>query len=336
MAWDLADSILIGLLLIIVAMLMYNIGVSKGEKSLRARSDLIRPSLKDIQIEGSFEVKKGDLNDIVKMINKEEYITSNFFNILKQGNRIILQSTRIINHGKDYLKRLGEIRPGIPHELVLFFKEKDDEHFLIETLCRPIMYYQISQSVQFDFLQTNVEDAQAQCIQFTKEIMNSLNAKIIKYPATINKEELFIYDYYSNTPQHNEIDLQVQQILSTASNEILYCGWVDREFLGYLENAKTNGANVRIITKSPDASSKTVKLDFERLKGFFKDNVKINPLLHDRFLICDDQLIVGSYYLTSDGRTRYESVIYTSDDKIILRAKQHFELIWNDQNSHKA
>jgi hypothetical protein len=336
MAIENADLILFALFVVMAVLITYSYGFSKGENSLRARSDLVRPSLKDIQIEGTFRVKKENLDDVLKKIIKEEEVHRNFYNIYRQGNRIIFSSSRIKPNVKDYLKALGNLRPGIPNELELFFKEENDDYYLIDTLCRPVMYYQISQSVRFDFLQSNIEDAQAQCYQFTKEIMNCLNATIVNNLITIKKDESFIYNYYSNTPMDNEIDVQVQQMLSNALHEILYCGWIDREFLGYLEKAKEHGANVRIITRSPEGSSKTVKNDFERLKASFQDNVKMNNLLHDRFIVCDDNLIIGSFYLTSDSKTRYESVISTSDEKLLNKAKKHFELIWNDKNSKKA
>ena len=311
----------------------YLFGFSKGEVSLSARSDLIRPSLKDLQIEGFYRIKNGDLDEIYQRLLGNIPLIQLQHDIAKFGNRIIFLHKDFPRGKKEYLKYLGNIRPGVIYDLRLLFSPIENG-FNIETICRPIIYMQISQNVQFDFLHTHVEDAQESCILFTREVMNSLNTEVVKQPSISKEKDKPELTFYSNTTKTSNINLKAESMIVGVKYEIMYCGWIDRTFLGLLEKAQDKGVKIRIVTKDPSGSSRLVKTDFKRLKVSFKDNVRTNSFVHDRFVICDDSVLLGSMYLTDASKTRYESEIFTEDSSVVDGVKQHFEMIWNDANSN--
>ncbi len=333
---ELSDILLVICSLFSGAVFAYYYGVSKGEKSLMARGDLVRPSLRELQIEGLYRIKKGNLDHIYEELLKNLPVYKLQYSISRFGNRIDLINKRItrtsVGDIKGYFQSLEKIRAGIVFQMELLFTSINN-HYEIETICRPALYYSIAQNVQFDFLQSHVEDAQESCILFTKEVINSLNVEIIKQPSVRKEKDKPALTLYTNSPKNSDINLKAENMIKGVKYEIIYCGWIDRTFLGLLEKAQDRGVKIRIITRDPQGSSKMVRTDFKRLKNSFKENVKINHLVHDRFLLCDESALIGSMYLTDDSKIRYESELYTEDSIVVGKIQQHFESMWEDSNT---
>ena len=329
------DYVNLGIFLLICVLLVYlgyDMGHNQGEKSLRARSDLIRPSLREVQVEGKYLMDSLSLEEIRNKLLNSVDILAGYASYIS-GNRIVLRNKSVLVERKEYFKKMEETRHGIPRELALFFNERLGNKYEVETLCLSMMYFKITQQVKLDYIKSDIEDAQESCIKFTKEVMNCLNAKVLKEPNIKSIDKKIVTNFIYNTPKDNYINDKAIKIIQEAKYEILYCGWIDRTFLGLLEKAKEKGVNIKIITKDPASSDKLIKEDYQRLIKGFKENLKKNQLFHDRFILSEDKLIIGSMYLTSSSRTRYESGIYTEDFMLIEEAKKHFELIWNDLNS---
>jgi sugar-specific transcriptional regulator TrmB len=237
---------------------------------------------------------------------------------------------------KNHFEKLMLTRDGFPDELTMrLSKSAYDEEFLdVEVRCLPVMYSKLAQGVQFIFPKSSKEDAQRYCEDFIENTMCMLGAEtLIKPHVAASVSQIHHYDFMYNTPNQNSINDKAHDMINGCSKQILLIGWIDREFIGEFENAKTRGVSIRVITKSPEGSDKTIREDFERLLTFGKDNVKLNSRAHDRFLICDDACILGSPYFTQSSKTRYESAIHTDDENVVKGLVSHFERIWNDKSS---
>jgi len=318
----------------------YYFGFSKGEKSLRARSDLIRPSLKDVTIRGKYQIEKTSIKEISEKI--QNYFLSYpslIFAVGRTGeNCLLIRRVISMEKGKKYFKRLLEMRDGIPAEMYLFFSKEDDS-ILIDAVSRPVMYYKITQQVKLDYEFSSIEEAQEECKIFMNQILKGvLGAEIKEQPQPESHMKAFEeIELLYNTPSENKINKKVHELILDAKRRILIAGWIDREFLGDLEKIKSKRKNIeiRVITKDPSgAADKTVKLDFKRLINTIEPkNVRINSRFHDRFVISDHKCIIGSMYFTSASKIRYESTVYTNIRNIIDELEVHFERIWNDIES---
>jgi len=150
---------------------------------------------------------------------------------------------------KTILDKLKLLRDGYPYELTLYLTPSSEEDFLeVEARCLPVMHRKMGQGVQYAFPKSSVEDAQRLCKDFMKGTMCILNAKTITEPfveSTIFSIKKFEFLY--NTSTQNQINKKAHILIEKAKKQILITGWIDREFLGDLENAKKRGVNVMMI-----------------------------------------------------------------------------------------
>jgi sugar-specific transcriptional regulator TrmB len=321
-----------------VILLFYNYGKRKGGEEILRQPNLVYASLPDVTLLGRYRIRKQPDEEITKTLNDclrlRGFVARSLPNIVKVTR--VLEPPNAAKK-KDHFEKLRLMRDGFPDELTLrLSKSADGEEFLdVEATCLPIMYSKLAQGVQFMFPKPSVEDAQRYCGDFIEETMRILNAEILIKPHTAASIlQVHHFEFIYNTPNQNEINDKAHELIVDSSKQIMLTGWVDREFIGELESAKARGVTVKVITKSPEASDKTIKEDFKRLlQAFGKDKVRLNPRAHDRFLVCDDACILGSLYFTQSSKTRYESAIYTDDENIVNGLTSHFERIWNDKNS---
>jgi len=291
--WEPIDIIFVVFEAVIISVLVYTYGYSKGENSLTARSDLIRPSLNDLIIEGKYELENISTADALKKLKEELPILSRRQIFLRDGNCITIfpralseYSTESKKGTKNYFESLESIRDGVPSKMMLFFKEQSDKT-IVETSCIPTMYYKITQNVKLDYISNNVEDAQTECILFTKKIMHTFNSNVINSPSAQSHNNLEKATYFiHNTPRDNQLVDKIKELILNSKYEIFYVGWIDRTFLGDLENAIKRQVKIKIITKDPSGSSKLVKEDYKRMLNTFGNDVKMNKLVHDRFIVC--------------------------------------------------
>ena len=330
-------SLLFISLILIVSIIVFYYGKSKGVLEAYKRPDIFYPSVLDITVIGRYRIREQSTHEIVEKI--EKLANTYGFTVLAFPNVIKVQ--RIIEppeakKKKNIFEKLELLRNGYPEELTLFLSKSTKKGFLeVEAKCLPVMYRKMAQGIQYAFPKSSVEDAQIFCKEFIESIMRVLDAEVLMKPcAESSIRPIVSYEFLYNTPSQDNINVKAHELIASSMKQILIAGWVDREFIGDLENAQNRGVNVKIITKSPEGSDRTIREDFKRLiKTFGKENVRLNPRFHDRFLICDNRCIIGSMYYTSSSKTRFESAIYTEDEKIVNALLSHFERIWNDKDS---
>ena len=336
---DVSNLVLMVLLAAMIAGgISYSYGRRKGVEAIIAQPNLVYASLPDVTLLGRYRIRKQLDEEITRTLN--DCLVSRGFFARSLPN--IVRVTRVLEPSnaakkRDHFEKLRLMRDGFPDELTLrLSKSADGEEFLdVEATCLPIMYSKLAQGVQFMFPRSSIEDAQRYCGDFIEETMRILNAEILIKPYTAASiHQVHQFEFIYNTPNQNKINDKAHELIVDSSKQILLTGWVDREFIGELENAKARGVGLRLITKSPESSDKTIKEDFERLlQTFGKDNVRLNSRAHDRFLVCDNACILGSLYFTQSSKTRYESAIYTDDQNVVNGLTSQFERIWNDKNS---
>jgi hypothetical protein len=84
-----------------------------------------------------------------------------------------------------YADGLKRMRAGIPTELSFDILEEEKDSFLVQTCCIPSMYTKIAQSIEFEFVKQNIEDAEVQCRAFTREaFIRVLGGTEIEIPST--------------------------------------------------------------------------------------------------------------------------------------------------------
>jgi len=322
----------------VVAFIFYYYGKREGENEAYKRPDMCYPSVRDVTIFGKYRISNQSADEID--MNLTEWLLHKGFSSLVYPN--LLELKRVLEppearKKKNLLEKLQLIRSGYPDELTLslFPSAKGEEFLEVEAKCVPVMFRKLGQAVQFAFPKSSVGDAQRLCKDFMKGTMRILNAEVLVEPYVESKIfPLRHFEFLYNTPMQSNINDKAHELIANSMRQILLAGWIDREFIGDLENAQNRGVRVRVITKSTEGSEKTVRTDFKRLLAKInKENIKLNSNFHDRFLVCDSQCIIGSMYYTGSSKTKYESVIYTDDEDICEGLVAHFERIWSDKDS---
>jgi hypothetical protein len=323
------------LICLIVAIIAYVYGKINGNKEALLQPNWVYPKISDITILSKYSIPFKTNEQISRSLSEANYNIRGYY-IFTSKNLIEIHRKKSNGKTKDYFKSLETTRNGIPDSLTLRLSPISNNSKLeVATTCLPVMASKLGQMAEQKFAKSNVEDAQRFCKDFTMDVMCILDGKPIILPYVEsetheNVSSTFLY----NTPSKNMINQEVHNILTKANNRIFLTGWVDREFLGDLESAKEKGVQIKIITKNPQSSDKLVKDDFERLFNIFnKNEIRINSKFHDRFIICDSQLIIGSMYFVDASKSRYESVLTTSDSNILMAITEHFQRIWDDVNS---
>lgn len=79
---------------------------------------------------------------------------------------------------------LEHSRKGSPFDINISTREHQSDGIIIEILCRPVMYYLITQLVIFEFATTMVEEALIECQTFVKNLLSVVNTKEIQPVST--------------------------------------------------------------------------------------------------------------------------------------------------------
>jgi len=331
---DLIVGLLTGL---IIAIILYLYGKEKGMSEALKNPTLIYPNIPDITIVGKYRIPNQTPEQIVTGLNKWLLFSGYGHAVFPNVVRLIrIAEPEEARKKKKALEKLQFLRDGVPEELTLFLSPSSEENSLdVEARCVPVMYTKMGQYVQFLFPRSSVDDARRLCTEFMTSTMHILQAKILRGPeAESSICPVGHFDFLYNTPTENNVNKRAHELIGSAAKSILLTGWIDREFIGDIENARNRGINIRIITKSPEGSDKIVREDFKRLLEVVgKNNIKLNSRCHDRFLVCEHKCIVGSMYYVDASKTRFESAIYTDDTNILEKLIEHFERIWKDSSS---
>jgi hypothetical protein len=320
-----------------VALVTYQYGKGRGRDEAIKSPNLIYPNLPDITIIGKYRVPKQTPEQMINRLSQwmifNGYRHATFPNVVRM---IRVVEPEEAQKKKKLGDKLQHIRDGNPEDLTLFLSPSNEEDSLdVEARCLPTMYRKIGQNFQFLFPRSSIDDARILCSEFMNSTMHILQAKTLMNPRTESSIcPVGRFGFLYNTPTENNVNKKAHELIQAAAKQIVVTGWIDREVIGDLENAKSRGVSVRLITKNPEGSDKIVREDFARLiLTIGKDNIKINSRSHDRFIVCDFNCLIGSMYYTDASKTRFESVIYTDDNGIIEKLLEHFERIWKDNYS---
>jgi hypothetical protein len=331
--------IIIGFILVILLSVLLSIsyGEGKGVQKTLSLPNMRRPSLPEVTILGKYLIP---LQSTEQMVNTlRDWLMSNGYLPFGYPNVVKIYRVKVppqAAKAKSYFDKLRLTRDGLPAEMTLNIRPYDpDPNFSeVEATCLPVMHNKLGQEVQFLFPESSVKDAQRRCKDFMADTMCVLGAKVLAAPyiedISAQKPKL---EFFANILTQSDINKKAHELMAKAKTRIHLTGWIDREFLGDIEDARTRGVEVRVVTKSPEASDKTVREDFKRLSDIFGKNVKINSRVHDRFLLCDKDCIIGSIYYVGASKTRFESAVYTDAENVVNEMEEHFSKIWNDVDS---
>jgi hypothetical protein len=315
----------------------FQYGRRKGALTALQTPELTHPSMSDITIIGKYTIPKMTTEKIAQLLKgplaSRGYSVNYLPNVLQIDNQMEPDEAK---KKKNYFDKLHYYRNGYPNEMsIKIIATSDDSTFNeVEAICLPIMSRKMGQGYSFGFPKAHVEDAQRLCKDLMAQTMCILNAKVLVEPhIESSAKEPPTTEALYNTLTLDNINKKAHGILADAKMQIRLAGWVDREFLGDLEAANARGIDIRIVTKNADASDKLVKDDFGRLIKIFDKSVRVNSRFHDRFLICDNKVIIGSIYFVYASKTRYESAIFSEDQNIVNALKRQFDQIWEDPNS---
>ena len=327
-------AVLVSLIWIIITMILWQYAKVKGGQEALKYPNFVYPSLSEITILGKYQMPARSSQEIQEELR--QYLPVTDYVVASTPNNIRIFNRRgSLDPKKEYFKKLQTTRDGVPDQLFLQISRERENIQLVNATCIPIMARKLGQQVQFLFPKQSVEDAQLQCRLFMDRIMSTIGAETLVPPyAESSVLKLRKLEFLFNTLKENRINERVHEMMIGSRQRIYVTGWIDREILGDLENAKSRNVEVRIITKDPAGSDRLVKQDFKRLiteMGF--KNIKLSPRFHDRFLICDESCLIGSPYFTTASKTRFESALFTDDSNIVNSLVSHFELIWNEKDS---
>jgi hypothetical protein len=297
------------------------------------------PRIPDVTIIGKYQIPVQTTEQITEKL--ETWLISKGYGFRAFPNVVeiirIIEAPQVIKK-KNHFEKLALTRDGFPDSLTLItYPSKEGKNFLTaDVKCLPVMHNKLGQYVQFAFPRSSVEDAQRLCKDFVEKTMRVLGAEVLDEPYVESSiAPLRHLEFLYNTPLESNINLKAHDLIANSRRQVLLVGWVDRDFIGDLEGAINRGVKVRVLTQSTEGSGdKTVKADFKSLiVKIGKENIKVTSNSHDRFLICDNQYIIGSMYYTGSSKTRYESAIYSDDESINNDLAIHFERIWSDKAS---
>jgi hypothetical protein len=331
--------IVILVILIILALILISLyyGIRMGVQQTLSQPNMMHPSLPEVTILGKYIIPLQTTEEIVKKLRDwlamKGYLAVSFPNIVEIN---LVRTPPQAAKKKDYFDKLRLTRDGVPASITLNISHYDpDPNFLeLEATCLPVMHNKLGQMVQFAFPESSVKDAQRQCKDFMASTMSILEAKVLVAPYVeyISAQEPKV-EFIANIPSQCDINKKAHELIANAKTRILLTGWIDREFLGDIEDARVRGVEVKVVTRSTEGSDKTVREDFKRLLTILGKNVRINSRLHDRFLLCDNECILGSIYYVGASKTRFESAVYTDAENVISQLEKHFLEIWNDVDS---
>ncbi|OQX57889.1 MAG: hypothetical protein B5M49_02825 [Thermotoga sp. 4484_232] len=124
---------------------------------------------------------------------------------------------------------------------------------------------------------------------------------------------------------------EISRILRKAKKSIKLCYYAfsDEDIFALLKYLSSRGVSVKMILDDWIESSRLSRLRW----GGFDVKIVENPLLHHKFLIVDDKILVfGSANLTESGLHKNVEVIFETQEKDVVRDFiEEFERLWEDE-----
>ena len=110
--------------------------------------------------------------------------------------------------------------------------------------------------------------------------------------------------------------------------------YIDMSLILQLLKKHDDGIKVQIITRTKnDFSGKSSKEAFDHLKQKLQDNHKTTKFIHSRVIIKDNsEILVSSSDLTQNSLlSQFNTGIFSTNNKIILKLSEYFNSVWNTQ-----
>jgi HKD family nuclease len=261
--------------------------------------------------------------------------------ILQTGKNFTPEEVQNLKANYDKLDKSGRLkavlgrRDCLPHEVYINITRENEEGCEVEVECLPTLYRRISQLNVRDVSAVEIQDAYINCERFLQTIfkggLNGTTMSETKLIVPTPKAELLINDVMTR-----QITEKIQQMLDSATGEVLVISWMGTFFLDKLKELKQKGVQIKIITGNigairQDSMQKEKELAIKELLPLLgKNNISIRKEFHGRAVIVDNKALIGSPDLDSYSLTgaRIEFATYTEDPAIVRTLRNYFKQIF--------
>jgi hypothetical protein len=188
---DFAYLVVVLLGLVSAGLLGYIIGIQDQRK----RGSRI-VSLEEVFVSANYSIPFIAIKDVTVTLEKELNYGGQLESwlILTEGNTIELLESGdlkardfVFNKKKmqkAHMKRLKNTRPGLPMQLTLVGHRIGPQEFEAEVICRPKLYFRMTQMMEYRWPQQQVEEAQHECTSFVRKVMvGVLGGKELRPPS---------------------------------------------------------------------------------------------------------------------------------------------------------
>jgi predicted DNA-binding protein with PD1-like motif len=161
-------------------------------KVMVPQKGFVKPDLHRLVFSGKYSIPIRDIDEICNKItsNLNPINRINFFcTKLPKGMRVrryvrSFAEKQSIHDAQSYEEGIKKLRKGAPVSLTFSIIGEDENNYTVQTDCYPVMYNLIAQDFEWQFLEHHIEDAEVQCINFTREIfIGILGGTEIEKPA---------------------------------------------------------------------------------------------------------------------------------------------------------
>lgn len=231
----------------------------------------------------------------------------------------------------------------LPDKIYVTIIRSEERGCEIEVECLPNLYGVISQLGETEVHEHEMQDAHITCERFLRTIFigglsgTVLAEKKITLPRQ-TKAQLLINDISTR-----RITEKINEMLDSATGEVLIFGWIGTFLLKKLRELKEKGLVIKVIT----GNVKTIRQDpmkkekeramKELISIIGKDRISVKLEFHGRAVVVDNKALIGSMDLDSYSLTgtRIEFATYTEDPEIVRSLRNYFNRLFTPWKEKK-
>jgi hypothetical protein len=228
------------------------------------------------------------------LIYKKGFVCEDFESDFKKLNEELKKMDGI--EGAKYLYSILE--NSIPDGIHVDIIRKDEQGYIIEVECFPVIYMKITKFKNNNFDDSDIQDAKLDCERFLKTIfVGGLCGTLLSEKEQWNHEEnttiLLINDV-----KMRQITAKIETTLESATAEVLIIAWMGTILLSKLRELKEKGVKIRVITGNvkkirQDVMQKEKEKAFEELIATIGlDNICTKRDFHGRAIIIDNKRLL--------------------------------------------
>ena len=215
---------------------------------------------------------------------------------------------------------------NVPAKVSYIIAEDTADRCVVEATCKPVLYVKIARNIKYE--ETDLQDVRIQSEEYLDQIfIGGLRSKEIQEMKEVSRWELLFND--TNVRQITD---RINEMLSKATNCVLFFGWFGTAYIPKLKELKEVGLTIKAITHKPaerkaPAPEEIQKGYTELIKLLGLDNVSVNSLVHGRAIVVDNKALVGSMDLNAFSLSgeHVEFAIYTEDPSTVRSLKAYFD-----------